>query len=182
VKSLIIRYWKLWAIIATIIFWGIVVYLVPAQALVESIGVENAYVISFFIAAIAGFSTFSGGVAYAAVIEFAQGGANPLLLGIASGTGLFISDSIFYALLMRGRKPIERKLGKLFTTTHRIVSRVPAPIVYILIFLFCAFGPIPNDLILGALVVAGYEYRKFWPALLAGDIAMMLMLSHLFQM
>ncbi|MDB4992422.1 MAG: hypothetical protein JWL75_667 [Parcubacteria group bacterium] len=161
--------------------WSALFYLIPADTIVESVGISNSYIVSFGISLVAGFSVFTGTAAYAAVIEFSRGGANALYLGLASGIGLFLSDSIFYVLVMRGRESIESKFGPRLEKLNRLLIRVPDPVVYLGIFIFCAFGPIPNDIILAALMVTGYEYRKFWPVLLAADVTFMLFLSFLFQ-
>lgn len=161
--------------------WSALFYLIPADSIVESVGVSNSYIVSFGVSLLAGFSVFTGTAAYAAVIEFSRGGANPLYLGLISGVGLFLSDSIFYLLVMRGRRSIQTKFSTRLEKLNRVLLRVPDPVVYLGIFIFCAFGPIPNDIILAALVVTGYEYRKFWPILLAADITFMLFLSYLFQ-
>lgn len=164
-----------------LIAWSIALWLIPANALVEWVGVENTYLFAFLISAIAGFSTFTGTAAYAAVIEFSQGGAHPLYLGLSAGVGLFLSDSAFYFLAMKGRDAVRSRIDRLTMHTERLIRRVPDYAVYIATFVFCAFGPIPNDLVIAVLIVAGYRYRSFWPALLAGDVVFMLSLSHLFQ-
>jgi hypothetical protein len=161
--------------------WSALFYLIPATTIGESVGIQNSYIVAFGISLVAGFSVFTGTAAYAAVIEFSRGGANPLYLGLISGIGLFLSDSIFYILVMRGRKFMQTRFKDRLEKFHRIFERVPDMLVYVAIFLFCAFGPIPNDVILAGLMVTGYEYKKFWPALLLGDVTFMLFLSYLFQ-
>lgn len=167
--------------LAILIAWAAVLYYVPAGAIIAVIGVSNAYAVSFLVSLLAGFSAFTGTAAYATVIEFSRGGADPLYLGVLSGIGLFLSDTLFYLLLMQGRESLETRWPKALDRLHDFVERIPPVTVYIGIYLFCAFGPIPNDLILAALMLGGYEYRKFWPMLLAGDITFMLFLSYLFQ-
>lgn len=169
------------SILLTLIVWSAVIYLISPESLVESVGIGNSYFISFIISLAAGFSFFTGGAAYATVIQFARGGAHPLYLGIAAGVGLFLSDSIFYALLMRGREALSTRFGKWFARTNRLMERLPNFLVYIGVYLFCAFGPIPNDVIMGVLIIGGYKYRKVWPAILAGDVTFMLFLSYLFR-
>jgi hypothetical protein len=147
--------------------WSALFYLIPATTIVESVGIQNSYIVAFGISLVAGFSVFTG--------------TNPLYLGLISGIGLFLSDSIFYILVMRGRKFMQTRFKDRLEKFHRIFERVPDMLVYVAIFLFCAFGPIPNDVILAGLMVTGYEYKKFWPALLLGDVTFMLFLSYLFQ-
>lgn len=152
----------------------------PAGYLVEKVGIENAYVVAFLVSLVAGFSSFTGTAAYATVIEFSRSGINPLYLGLTAGLGLFFSDSLFYFLVMKGRDSVEHHLEGVFSRIQRIMKRVPDALVYLGTFIFCAVGPIPNDLILVSLVAARYRYRQFWPVILLGDIAFMLFLSYIF--
>lgn len=175
------RYKTLILILLVLAAWSALFYLVSPEALVTSVGIGNAYAVAFAVSLFAGFSTFTGTAAYATVIEFSRGGVNPLYLGLASGFGLFLSDSAFYLLAMRGRESIENRFRARFQQVQGIVARIPREVIYIGIYLFCAFGPIPNDIILGLLIVGGYRYRRFWPFLLAGDVTFMLFLSYLFQ-
>jgi hypothetical protein len=181
VSTLLRRYRTVALVLAAIAGWSALLYAVSPLSLVERIGVENAYLVAFFITLVAGCSSFTGGAAYATVIEFSRGGAHPLWLGLISGTALFLSDSIFYLLILRGRESVEGQLHSFLGRLERFFKRIPGPFVYLFTFLFCALGPIPNDAVLLALLLAGYRYRRFWPALLAGDIAFMLFLSYLFQ-
>ena len=174
-------YRTLFLIVLALVCWSALFYFIPATTLVESVGIGNAYLISFLISLLAGFSVFTGTAAYAAVIEFARGGANPLYLGVIAGIGLFLSDSIFYLLVMRGREALSTRFGVFLTRFQRLVDYLPNPIVYIGVYLFCAFGPIPNDLMMTVMIISGYKYKKIWPALLAGDITFMLFLSYLFH-
>jgi hypothetical protein len=181
VRSFLSQYKTLILVLLALCGWSAFFYLIPATALVESVGIQNAYIVSFGISLVAGFSVFTGTAAYAAVIEFSRGGANPLYLGLISGLGLFLSDTGFYLLVMRGRQSIESRFKEKLDRLSHFLDRIPDPAVYIAIFLFCAFGPIPNDVILAALMISGYKYKKFWPVLLAGDVTFMLFLSFLFQ-
>jgi hypothetical protein len=168
--------------LAGIIFvlWVGTLLAIPASTIINYVGISNAYAVAFLISLIAGFSAFTGGAAYATVIEFARGGTNPLYLGIASGIGIFLSDSFFYLVLRSGRDSLESRWPRLLARVHAWVERQPRIWIYTCIYLFSAFGPIPNDVILAALIIGGYEYRKFWPLLLAGDISFMLFLCYVF--
>lgn len=161
--------------------WSAVFYFVPAESVVEGVGIQNTYLIGFLIALVAGFSTLTGTAAYAAVIEFARGGANPLLLGLFSGIGLFISDSVFYLLVMRGREALEVRLGPWLGRFQHLLERVPRALVYIFVYIFCAVGPIPNDITNTVMIIGGYKYRNLWIPLLLGDLTFMLLLTHLFS-
>jgi len=181
VKAWLLQYRTLILIALTLACWSAFLYFVPTDRLVQGIGIENAYILGFGISLIAGFSSLTGTAAYAAVIAFSHGGADPLYLGITSGIGLFLSDTAFYALIARGKESVVTRFPAFFGRLNAFIERVPDAVVYIGTYLFCAFGPIPNDVILAALVLTGYTYRRFWPALLLGDITFMLFLSYIFQ-
>jgi hypothetical protein len=175
------RYRTLALVLLAVIGWAVLFRYVPADAIADYIGRQHVYAAAFLLALVAGFSSLTGSAAYAAIIGFARAGADPLLLGISGGIGLFLSDSAFYFLIMRGRIALEGHFTRLLARTQSFIERVPAPVVYAFIYLFAAFGPIPNDVMLAALVLAGYAYRRFWPALLMGDITFALFLSYLFR-
>lgn len=181
VKAWILRNKTLLSVVGVLVLWAAIFYFLPPDALVERVGIGNAYVISFLVTLLAGFSALTGTAAYATVIEFSRGGVDPLPLGIVSGIGLFLSDSIFYLLVMRGREALSTRLGTWFWRFHQFMERLPDALIYIATYLFCAIGPIPDDVIIGVLIIGGYEYKKVWPAFLAGDITFMLFLCYLFH-
>lgn len=168
-------------VLLALVGWSALFVFVSPEALIERVGVANAYLISFLISLVAGFSIFTGTAAYATVIEFARAGVNPLYLGVIAGVGLFLSDSIFYLLVMRGRTALTTRFGRFLSRFHRFMNQLPRAVLYLGVYLFCAFGPIPNDIMMSFLIIGGYEYKKVWPVFLAGDITFMLFLSYLFQ-
>lgn len=175
------QYRTILLIIAALALWSVLLYVIPPSTFTDVIGLENSYSVSFLVAVLAGFSSFTGAASYATVIEFSRAGADPLFLGLASGIGLFISDSVFYLLMMRGRDSLQTAWGHWLDRINHFFKRIPSPFVYLFSYLFCALGPIPNDVTIAALVVAGYTYRSFWPVILAGDVTFMLFLSYLFH-
>lgn len=180
-KAWLKRYRTLISVVLALLIWSAVFAFVPPNTLIARVGIRNSYALAFLVSLVAGFSTFTGTAAYATVIEFSRGGANPALLGTAAGIGLFLSDSAFYLLVMQGRQALSSRLGKWFARFHRTLERLPSTWVYVGVYLFCAFGPIPNDFIIAVLIIGGYQYRKMWPALLAGDVTFMLFLAYVFH-
>lgn len=176
------RYRTIIFILLVLAVWTAFFYFVPADALIAHIGVENIYLVAFVVSLLAGFSSLTGAAAYATVIQLSLAGADPLYLGLSSGLGIFLSDSAFFFLVMHGRSSITPYFQKLFDRIRRFFIRVPDFFVYIGAFIFSAFTPVPNDLVLTALAVAGYRYRNFWPALLLGDVALTILLSYMFHM
>ena len=55
---------------------------------------------------------------------------------------------------------------------------MPKWVVYGVIFLYAAFSPLPNDIILAVLALSNYSYRQFAPFLFLGDVTVALMLTY----
>lgn len=168
-------------VILILIAWAVFFHFVPPEELVRKIGVQNTYLIAFLLAVIGGFSSITGTSLYATLIALSQGGVNPTTLGMVGGLGLFLSDSLFYFVLDYSRKMITKVADKWETTFNKIrslVRRAPDWLVYVGVFLYSAFAPLPNDILLAVLTVSRYSYRQFAPCLFAGDIVMALLLTH----
>lgn len=170
-------YLKVLGVILILVLIGIGLYIVPPHELVQRIGVENSYLVGFLIALFAGVSSFTGSAAYATVAALAQGGADPIILGIVAGIGLFLSDTIFYALIYKGFESVS-DTSPFYAKLQRTLSTVPVWLALSVVYLYTAFTPLPNDLLLIALLAVGYSYRVFAPVLLAGAITLMLLLTH----
>lgn len=168
-------------VILILIAWAIFFHFVPPEELVRKIGVQNTYLIAFLLAVIGGFSSITGTSLYATLIALSQGGVNPTILGMVGGLGLFLSDSLFYFVLDYSRKMITKVADKwetIFNKIRSLVRRAPDWLVYVGVFLYSAFAPLPNDILLAVLTVSRYSYRQFAPYLFAGDIVMALLLTH----
>lgn len=176
---------KLYGIILFLVLllagWAFFFHVYPVEELVSDIGIQNTYLAAFLLAVIGGFSSLTGTSLYAALIALAQGGVNPLALGIIGGIGLFVSDTLFYYLLthLRGTVAhITHKWDRLFRRLWKLVYRTPNWIVYLGVFVFAAFAPLPNDLLLAILALSNYKYRQFAIFLFAGDLTITLLLTH----
>ncbi len=176
---------KFYGVIALVLLilvgWALFFHYYPVDELVNDIGIENTYFAAFMLAVIGGFSSITGTSLYAALVALAHGGVNPLVLGVIGGIGLFISDSLFYFVITKVRHilvDITKKWERVFRKVWKILYVTPSWVVYILIFLYTAFAPIPNDIVLALLAVSGYSYRQFAVFLLLGDLTMALLLTN----
>lgn len=170
------------AVALILIGWALFFHFYPVENLVNDIGIENTYLAAFMLAVIGGFSSLTGTSLYAALIGLAHGGVNPIMLGLIGGLGLFISDSIFYLIVTRVRhhiKLITDKWERLFRKIWTWVYRMPHWVVYAGIFCYCAFAPMPNDVLLTVLALSSYQYRQFAIFLLLGDFTTALLLTTL---
>lgn len=175
-------YAALGIILLVIAGWFLFFHFFPPETIIEKIGINNVYLAAFLMASIGGFSSITGTSVYVALAGFAHSGSvNTLMLGIISGLGIFLSDSLFYFVVDYGRDMItkvESRWEKLFERVRRWMRVAPDWLVYMGVFACSAFAPIPNDILLAALVMSRYEYKRFVPYLFAGDLTAMILLTH----
>lgn len=161
--------------------WAVFFHFVPPETLVDKIGIENTYLATFILAIVGGFSSITGTSFYATLAAFAHGGTvNPLILGIVGGLGLFLSDSLFYFVANYAREMIRKTTERwedIFNKIRRWVRIAPDWVVYAGIFLYVAFAPLPNDILLAVLVLSGYSYKQFALYLFLGDMTFTYLLT-----
>lgn len=168
-------------VVLVLVGWAVFFYFVSPELIIDKIGIKNTYLAAFILSSVAGFSSITGTSVYATLAAFAHGGANPLILGTVSGLGLFLSDSLFYFLASYGHTMITKTMAKwdtAFKKMRRWTRIAPDWLVFTVVYLYSAFAPVPNDLLLVVLVVSGYSYRQFAPYLLLGDLTGALVLAY----
>lgn len=166
-------------IVLFIVLINAVFFFVRPDNIVNALGAKNSYLVIFFIAVIGGVSTLTGTVFFSTIFTFAAGGGNPWLLGIFGGLGLFISDSIFFLLARLGRKSVSEYWNKKIIEFENKLRRFPEWQIFLIIYFFLGFTPVPNDILMIVLAVAGYKYIKFSPYLLLGNITLAVIMANL---
>jgi hypothetical protein len=169
-------------IASLLLAWALFFHYYPVDRLVSDIGIQNTYFAAFMLAVIGGFSSVTGTSLYAALIALAHGGVNPYALGLIGGLGLFISDSLFYFVAVKMRSvitTITNRWERVFRKVWQWTYRMPKWTVYLVIYCYAAFAPVPNDILLAVLALSKYEYRNFAVYLFLGDITMTLLLTTL---
>jgi hypothetical protein len=173
------KYYILAGILLFLAAINFLLFVASPRDIVASIGVENTYIIVFAIAAIGGLSSVTGAAFYASVITFAGGGANPLLLTLAGGAGIFISDTIFYYLALYGWQSVPKWWESKVQRIREWIEKRPQSKVATAVYIYIGFTPLPNDLLMLGLVIGGYAYRQiFWP-LLAGSFTIAAITAYL---
>lgn len=176
-------YVLLTSIVLIFVIWGIFSRYVPPDVLVDKIGIKNVYLGAFILASVGGFSSITGTSVYTAIVAIANDNVvNTIILGIMSGLGIFLSDSLFFLLASYGRNMIVKVASnweRTFTKVSRWVRAAPDWSVYAVVFLYSAFAPLPNDILLGTLAVTGYSYKQFALYLFIGDLTAMLLLTQI---
>jgi len=150
---------------------SILLYNYPPDTIVSWVGVENSYLATFMIAAIGGLSSITSSVFYAAVATFSSGGANPWLLGLIGGIGIALGDSIIFGLFSYGLKDVTPKWEDRIEAVRQYIDDYPRSVVYLGLFLVLGLSPIPNDIVMFALVLLGFQYLKIAPILIVAGIS-----------
>lgn len=167
------------AIILFILVVNLIFIFVTPEEIVHFIGVENSYFITFIIASIGGLSSFTGAALFSAIIAFAAGGSDPLLLGIVGGLGIFISDSVFYLLARFGRRAIPKEHSSQIEKFLIWFKKTPEWIVFIFIYIYLGFTPLPADILMIAIAFAGVSYKRIFPILLLASLTIALLTAYL---
>lgn len=165
------KYQALYSVFFILIAVSTVLYYYPPDQVVEYIGVENSYLATFLIAAFGGLSSVTSGVFYAAVATFSSGGASPWLLGLIGGIGIAIGDSIIFGLFTYGVKGLSDVWEDRVEQIRTHIERYPDYAVYVGLFLILGVSPLPNDIVMFALVVLGFKYVKIAPILVLAGIS-----------
>lgn len=154
---------------------------ISSEELVQKIGVENSYIAIFFISLVGGIST-GGFLTYiSSLITLIQGGIPFLYLGIISGLALGIGDTFLYYVFVHVRnfvpQAIYRRINWVakYIQSHTTLMRA----LPLLIFIYFAFVPLPNDFGLIALAIIHYPFKKMVPLLLAADLTFAVTFSYL---
>jgi hypothetical protein len=153
-------------ILASSIFF----YYVSPDKFVETLGLSNGYLVSFLVAFFASISTFINFPYQLIIIALASGGLNPYILGLTAGAGEILGDSTSYLLGYHSHQILPNSLKKPFIKFTNWCVKSPPWATYIALFLYGAFIPLPNDLIILPLAVGRYPYRRIVFPLAFGNI------------
>ncbi len=154
-----------------IVTWGFLVHQFPPQEIVERFGVTNGYAIAFVAGFLGGVSTFTS-IPYAlVVITLGAGGLNPVLLGITSATGLFLGDTTSYFFGFYGHHVVPNGFQeKLQKFRDWLLARKRAWMIPVVIFLYGAFFPFSNDVVVISFGLARYPFWRVMIPLGLGTI------------
>lgn len=165
-------------LLVTVAIWTTVLYFFDAQNIAETIGVENGYLITALVALLGGVSSVGGPTYVAAVLTFASAGLNPLGLALASGLGVSIGDTVYFYLGKHGSSALSE--GKLYKKINEIsgwLKNKSEWLVGLFAYVYCAFTPLPNDILTVALGALQQRYLVVLPAVVLGNITLVYMLA-----
>lgn len=164
-----------------IIAWSVFLLFVPPEELVLAIGMQNTYLVAFFLAVTTGVSTLTSTSFYAVIATFAAGGASPIFLGLSAGIGAFISNAIFYALFHYGKHTLTGKPRERVDALAARIEKLPRWFLFLIIYVYAGIIPLPDDILMAALAISSYSFVSFAPFLLAGNITIATMIGLLTQ-
>ena len=150
----------------------------PADALIDYIGGDNAYLLMFVLGAVGGLTTFTGIPYHFVLMSLAAGGLNPVILGICTALGVMLGDSTMYLIGRNVKATLpDRALATVDHLTSYLRKRprlvTPALIVYGMI------SPFSNDFIVASLSIMGYSFWRTIVPLAVGNTFYNIALAYL---
>lgn len=166
-------------IVIFLLFLFTLLYFINPEKIIDTIGVNNAYLIAFFISFFGGFSS-GGSITFISIlITFVSGGVNPIYLGIISGIGLAIGDLIMFYAGSMGRDLIGgkynekiNKIANLFES-KAILKKITPAVAY----LYIGFTPLPNDILILFLAGIRHPLKNMVWIIILGDLTFALMIT-----
>lgn len=117
-------------------------------------------------------------IPYSTIIFILGGmGLNPLVIGLISGLGAVLGETISYLIGWGGSKIFAKKYERRFSRINKLLRRRPK-LTPILIY-FLGATPIPDDILLVPLGVIHYPYLKIIIPLTLGKITYTTMMAFL---
>lgn len=169
---------KLVLLLLFFVAWAYLLSTYRPDEIIRSIGITNVYFVVFLASTIGGVSTLFAGSFYATIITFALGGLDPFVLGFFAGMGATIGDSIFFYFGLKGRSVLSGRMREKAMTFSAWLQRQNRVVVTISIFIYAGFTPFPKDLLVVALALGDYRYRKMLPPLLLGNICLVSLIGY----
>ena len=147
-------------ILSLFALWLLFLYNFPPMEIVQFIGVNNGYLLTFFASLLGGTSILIPFPYHLIIFTLASGGLNPFLLGIFAGTGILIGDSTSYFIGYTGREIITGRLQLFFKRLYDWCLKKPKWVLPTFLYVYSSIIPTPNDLIIVPLGFARYPYTR----------------------
>ncbi len=145
------------------------IFFIGPEALVDYIGVQNAYGLMFLVAALGGLSTFNSVPYLAVLFVLANTGVDPLWLGIVSAVGVMCGDSFSYLLGRSGETVIPESFKFAFASIKNFAITYPR-LYPSFCFIYGAICPLSNDFVTISAGIANISYKKVMVPLALGNI------------
>lgn len=178
-QSRYLKYTQLALLVSLIVGANIWMYVIGPEQVVQWVGVGNIYLLIAILAFFGTISAFAAPFFYSFLAVVAFGGVNPIPLVFAATLGLFFGDSVFYYMAELGRWSVSgwyEDHFKKFIEWGRSKSDM---VVQGVTYFYFGFTPLPNDLLMVALVAFGYSYRNMMLSIFLGDLTIALLITHM---
>ncbi|MBN1544870.1 hypothetical protein JW898_05420 [Candidatus Woesearchaeota archaeon] len=159
-------------LLAFIVFWSVLLYFITPHRLVDGIGVQNGYILSFLFGVFGEAATFTALSYYPAIVTLAAGGLNPFILGLIAGTGMTMGNSIYFFFGRETRNVLSENLEKQARKVLRWVEGKPNWILQMIMFIYVGFTPFPNNLLTASGGITGVPFRKMILPLFLGNVVL----------
>lgn len=175
----VLRYKKAILFILFLTAWVIFLALIDVEKIISEIGVNNGYLIAFFVALFGGASSFTSSSYITTIIALALAGLNPFLLAITGGVALAIGDSIFYFLSKKSRDNFPKGLDKKITKLTRWISHRSINGVRLATYIYTGFTPFPADILMVALSFSKIKFKDVLLFIILGNMTFILIVYYL---
>jgi len=150
--------------------WLIFLYNFPPTEIVEFMGINNGYILTFIAAILGGTSIFVPFPYHLIIFTLAAGGLNPFFLGFLAGTGVLIGDSTSYLIGYTGREIITGKIAAAVNKIYLWIIKKPKWVLPTFLYVYSSISPTSNDFIIIPLGFARYPYTRVVIPLWLGSI------------
>ena len=167
------------AVVALLLVWTAIFTRINIHELVQAIGVRNGYLLALGVALLGGVSTFTTASFFTTIGVLSIGGLNPFFLGLVTAPALLLGDYIFYYLGTRGRTAVSAKNLVKIKKVEAWFETKPAWFRPVGIYMYTAFTPLPADILMIALALIGYKFKRALVSILLGHITIVTWLGYL---
>lgn len=178
VKKILIKHGAFIGIFLFLTGWGILLFFISPQEIVQIIGVEAGYLI-VFLTALVGVSAFTSASFFASLITFASSGDfNPIILGLVAAPGRVVGDSLFFLLGFKARNVASDFKIKIVRKFSEWIDKMPPFLISLVVFIYTGFTPLPQDLLMAALGLGKISFRIVLPIALLGNAVFIVLVAY----
>lgn len=160
------------------IAWSIFLVFVDMTQLVKNIGISNVYLLLLIVAITSGTSALTTTSFYAVYLSYINAGFDPWILGVIGGIGLSVGDTIFFYVAQKTQQTLNQKKGQVYTKIYDVVGKLPEWGVCFFAFMYSAFVPLPNDMLMITLGALQFKYRRVIVFVIIGNIVLLSLIAH----
>jgi len=166
-------------LISVTIFFAILFIVISPIDLIENIGIQNIYLIAFFVSLFGSLSAIGSITFISLIVSLVSNGVSPLILGLICGAALTIGDIFLFTAFSEGRRLVKKgwdtKIQKfsVLLLNHPVFSYAIPFFSYI----YISFIPLPNDILLAFLAAIDYPKKRVYAMLLFGDLTFAFLLT-----